>query len=136
MTNSLSTNMLSKKLILRQVSMLRKGLFLILVLALSFVPVFQVAHALTHVAHADMSGDAQADGDQGEREADTDTDTDTDTDRICLDCLALTAFSVILPILAFLFFGQMRRQLLPHSKPGRILLDFSSPYLTRAPPRA
>ncbi len=108
--------------------MLHKGLFLILVLALSFVPVFQVAHALTHVAHADMSGDVRADGDQGEREA--------DTDRICLDCLALTAFGVILPILAFLFFGQMRRQRLPHSKSRRVLLDFSSPYFTRAPPRA
>ena len=112
--------------------MLHKGLFLILVLALSLVPVFQVAHALTHVAHVDMSGDVQADGDRGETEA----HADADTDRICLDCLALTAFSVVLPILAFLFFGQMRRQLLPHSKSKRILLDFSSPYHTRAPPRA
>lgn len=114
--------------------MLHKGLLLILVLALSFVPVFQVAHALTHVAHVDMSGDIQADGDQGEREADA--GTDADADRICLDCLALTAFSVILPILAFLFFGQMRRLPLPHSKSRRVLLNFSSPYLTRAPPRA
>ncbi|MDE2366456.1 MAG: hypothetical protein KGM95_05930 [Betaproteobacteria bacterium] len=116
--------------------MLHKGLFLILVLALSFVPVFQTAHALTHVAPGDTSGYAQADGDQGERDADTDTDTDTDTDRVCLDCLALTAFSIIPPILAFFFFGQIGRQLLQHSKSRRILLNFSSAYLTRAPPRA
>lgn len=115
--------------------MLRKGLFLILVFALSFVPVFQAAHALTHVTHvthADPIGAAQADSDQEHSE----TDANNGADRICLECLALTAFGIILPMLAIFFFNQMKRQRLPQSKSGRILLNFSSPYLTRAPPGA
>lgn len=111
---------------------LRKGLFLILVFALSFVPVFQAAHALTHVTHDDSIGAVQADSDQGHSE----TDPDSGADRICLECLALTAFSIILPILAIFFFNQMKRQRLPQLKSGRILLNFSSHYLTRAPPGA
>jgi hypothetical protein len=112
---------------------LRKKLFLILVLALSFVPVFQATHALTHVthvAHVDAIDTAQADNSQAGSE------TDTDVDRICLDCLALTAFSIILPILAIFFFDQTVRRPLPHAKSRQILGSFSSPYLTRAPPQA
>ena len=45
---------------------LRKILFLILVSALSFVPILQAAHALTHVGEADIPGIAEADGHQGE----------------------------------------------------------------------
>ncbi|MGH8684964.1 MAG: hypothetical protein ACREUM_06370 [Nitrosospira sp.] len=114
---------------------LRKKLFLILVLALSFVPIFQATHALTHVAHVahvDAIGTAQADNSQAASE----TDVDTDVDRICLDCLALTAFSIILPILAIFFFDQTVRRPLPHAKSRQILGSFSSPYLTRAPPQA
>jgi len=109
---------------------LRKGLFLIFVLALSSVPVFQATHALTHVAHVDMLGTAQAHDNQGEAE------TDADADRICLDCLALTAFSIILLILRIFFFDQMVQKPLLHLKSRHILRNFSFLYLTRAPPRA
>ena len=44
---------------------LRKGIFLISVLALSVVLVFQAAHALTHIAYLDMLGTAQAHDNQG-----------------------------------------------------------------------
>lgn len=110
----------------------RKGLFLVLVFALSCVPVFQAAHALTHIVHVDPIGAAQADSDQGHDEI----DADSGADRICLECLALTAFSIFLPVLAIFFFDQMKRQRLPQLKSGRILLNFSFSYLTRAPPRA
>jgi len=109
---------------------LRKGLFLILALVLLSVPVLQTAHALTHFAHADTISTTPADSDQGE------SDTDADIDRFCLDCLALTAFGAALPILAFFFVARMMRQPLPHLKRRRILRNFSSPYLTRAPPLA
>lgn len=106
-----------------------QGLFFILVLALSFVPIFQATHALTHVNAIDA---AQADTHQGESEA----EADVDVDRICLDCLALTAFSVILPILAIFFYDQTTRQRLLHVTSRQALRNFTSPYLTRAPPRA
>ncbi len=107
---------------------LRKSLFLILALALLSVPVLQTAHALTHFAHADTISTSPADNAQGE--------SDTDADRVCLDCLALTAFGVALPLLAFLFVARMLRQRLPPLKHRPILRNFSSPYLTRAPPLA
>lgn len=109
---------------------LRKGLFLILALALLSVPVLQTAHALTHFVHVDTVSMPPADSAQGE------SDTDVDNDRVCLDCLALTAFGVFLPILAFFFVARMMRQPLPHLKHRSILRNFSSPYLTRAPPLA
>ena len=109
---------------------LRKGLFLILALALLSVPVLQTAHALTHFAHADTVSTVPADNAQGE------SDTDTDTDRVCLDCLALTACGVILPLLAFFFVAGMMRQPVPPLKRSPPLRNFSSPYLTRAPPLA
>ena len=109
---------------------LYKGIFLIFVLVLSAVPVFQAAHALTHVAHVDMLGPAQVHDNQGEAE------TDADPDRICLDCLALTAFSIILFILRIFFFDQMVQKPLPYLKPRHILRSLSFPFLTRAPPRA
>ncbi|MGH8763706.1 MAG: hypothetical protein ACREUR_10845 [Nitrosospira sp.] len=108
---------------------IRKELLLILVLALSFVPIFQATHALTHVVHVDTIEAAQVDNNQAESE------TDADVDRICLDCLALTAFSIILPILAVLFFDQTVRQPLPHVKSRQVLPSLPSLYLTRAPPR-
>lgn len=104
----------------------RKGLFLFLVLVFSFVPILQATHALTHV---DIIGAVQA-GDHGQNE------TDSDSDRICLDCLALSAFSIIPLILIFFFLDQITRQLPPHLKSGHPPVDFSSPYLTRAPPGA
>ena len=107
---------------------LRKGLFLILILALLSMPVLQTTHALTHFAHADAISTSSADSAQGE--------SDTDADRVCLDCLALTAFGIALPILAFFFVARMLRQRLPPLKRRCVLRSFSSPYLTRAPPLA
>lgn len=107
-----------------------KGIFLIFVLVLSAVPVFQAAHALTHVAHVDMLGPAQVHDNQGEAE------TDADPDRICLNCLALTAFSIILLMLRIFFFDQMVQKPLLHLRSRLILRNFSFPYLTRAPPPA
>lgn len=106
---------------------LRKGLFLILVLVFSLVPVFQATHALTHV---DIIGVVQAD-DHEQNE----TGPDSDLDRICLDCVALSAFSIIPLILIPLFLDQTTRQLPPLLKFRRTLPGFSFPYLTRAPPR-
>ena len=112
--------------------MLRKGLFLILALALLSVPVLQTAHALTHFTHADTTSTTPADSAQDESGA----GADADIDRVCLDCLALTACGVILPILAFFFVARMLRQPLPPLKRSPFLRNFSSPYLTRAPPLA
>src|SRR5687768_5630902 len=120
--------------------MLRKILFLILVSALSFVPILQAAHALTHVGEADTDtvGMTQADGHQEENgiDAHADADAGIDSDRICLDCLALTGFSVIFTILAVLSCDQVSRQSLPYLKSKFVLRNFSSPYLTRGPPQA
>lgn len=107
---------------------LRKSLFLILALALLAVPVLQTAHALTHLTHVDAIGTTEIDGIQDEN--------DVETDRACLDCLALTAFGVALPFLAFFFVARMLRQPLPPLKHRPILCNFSSPYLSRAPPLA
>jgi hypothetical protein len=118
--------------------MLRKVLFLILVSALSFVPILQAAHALTHVGDDGIIGVVQADGHQGENanDAHADAGTGIDSDRICLDCLALTGFSVIFTILVVFFCDQISCQSLPYLKSRFILRNFSSPYLTRGPPQA
>jgi hypothetical protein len=94
------------------------------------VSVFQAAHALTHITDIDTIGSVQVDSGQGKN------DTETDIDKICLDCLALTAFSVIFSILAFFFHGKVMRQLLSYLKLRYILRNFSSPYFSRAPPLA
>jgi hypothetical protein len=109
---------------------LRKGIFLIFALVLSAVPVFQAVHALTHVAHVDMFGTVQAHDSQGSAE------TDADAERICLDCLALTAFSIILLIPRIFFLDQMVEKLLLHLRSRPVLRNFSFPYLTRGPPLA
>ena len=79
----------------KYLTMLRKKLsrklFLLLILALSLVPVFQAAHMLTHIVPADMIEIIQADGGLHQDEG----DADASVDKICLDCLALTALSVI-----------------------------------------
>ena len=106
--------------------MLFRSAFLALVLALLAVPVLQTAHAVTHFAHADTI-DATA----SEHSQDED---DADTDRICLDCLALTAFSAALPFLTFFFVTKILRRQLSLLNHRPVLRDFSTPYLTRAPP--
>jgi hypothetical protein len=106
--------------------MLRKGLILILVLALAFIPVLQAAHMLTHVDAVDAT---QVDQGQGASE------TDTDADRICLECLVLAAFNIIFFLRLIFLFDQMRRQPLLSSGYSPVSSNFSSPYRTRAPPR-
>ncbi len=100
-----------------------RSLFLVLVLALLAVPVLQTAHAVTHFAHMDTVDIVTSDHSQ-----------DDDTDRICLDCLALTAFSAALPFLTFFFVTKILRQQLSLLNHRPVLRDFSTPYLTRAPP--
>ena len=65
--------------------MIRKSLFLILTLALLSVPVFSMAHAFTHFAHADVLDITETEADAG-----------ADLDEICLDCLALSALNIFL----------------------------------------
>lgn len=119
-----------------------KALFFLLLLTLSLVPVLQAAHALTHIAPDETGGipqtiDAQFVGSgASEAEAIATADVDLDSDRICLDCLALAAFGILLPALAFYFFDQARRKLLSDLRAVFVLPSFSSPYLTRAPPRS
>jgi hypothetical protein len=119
-----------KHLMLRK--KLSRQLFLLLVLALSLVPVFQAAHMLTHVVPADMTEVIQTDGGVHQDE----DDADVAVDKICLDCLALTGFSVIFFILAVWLFGQGGCCPPAHGKSGHPLPDFSFAYLTRAPPQA
>jgi hypothetical protein len=119
-----------------------KALFFLLLLTLALVPVLQAAHALTHIA-PDETGDIAQSSDgrfvgivASEAEASATVDADLDSDRICLDCLAVAAFGILLPALAFCFFDQARRQLLSDFRAVFVLISFSSPYLTRAPPRS
>ena len=121
-----------------------KALFFLLLLTLALVPVLQAAHALMHIAPGETGGIAQSsDGrfvgivaSEAEAEASATVDADLDSDRICLDCLALAAFGILLPALAFCFFDQARRQLLSDFRAVFVLTSFSSLYLTRAPPRS
>lgn len=119
-----------------------KALFFLLLLTLALVPVLQAAHALTHIAPGETGGIAQSSDGRfvgiiaSEAEASATADADLDSDRICLDCLALAAFGILLPALAFCFFDQARRQLLSDFRAVFVLTSFSSPYLTRAPPRS
>ena len=119
-----------------------KALFFLLLLTLALVPVLQAAHALTHIAPDETGGIAQSSDGRfvgivaSEGEASATVDADLDSDRICLDCLALAAFGILLPALAFCFFDQARRQLLSDFRAVFVLTSFSSPYLTRAPPRS
>ncbi len=119
-----------------------KALFFLLLLTLALVPVLQAAHALTHIAPDETGGIAQSSDGRfvgiiaSEAEASATADADLDSDRICLDCLALAAFGILLPALAFCFFDQARRQLLSDFCAVFVLTSFSSPYLTRAPPRS
>ncbi len=113
---------------------LRKILFLVLVVTLSFVPVLQAAHALTHVGDTDLAGISYADGDQ--EESGLDHDGGIDGDRICLDCLALTGLSIVVAGLAVFLFDQLGNQPPSCLISRPILLSFSSPYLTRGPPQA
>ena len=106
----------------------KNSLYLILILTLVSVPVFQAAHALTHVNEADVIS-----LDQIGSEHDQD---DADFDKICLDCLALTAFSIIFSILTAFSVNPIMRQQLWHLKREPILHNYFLTYHTRAPPLA
>ena len=104
-----------------------------LLLALSCMPVFQAAHMLTHVTSDAIEGIVQV---GGHLDTEAETDTESDIDKICLDCLALTAFSAVLPVLLICLFDQMRHHPPLRWSSRRRLLDFSFAYLSRAPPQA
>jgi hypothetical protein len=107
-----------------------KSLFLIFVLALSSVPVFQAAHALTHVdpVHETHLGD-------GSGSSEFDGELDDDIDRVCIDCLALTGFSIIFCALAIFFRNPTRPRSPLQDGPEQHLSSIISLYSTRAPPR-
>ena len=107
-----------------------RSLFLILVLALSFVPVFQAAHALTHVdsIHEAHAGDEPAPSEAG-------SEVDSNIDRVCIDCLALTAFSIIFSTLAIFFRNHTGERHRLRNGPARVLPGSAPLYSTRAPPR-
>ncbi|MCC2681665.1 MAG: hypothetical protein K0S36_1229 [Nitrosospira multiformis] len=122
--------------------MLRKQLFLVLLaLALAWVPVLQATHALTHV------GEITSDDIVSELETMEDAavkgvippvadeaDGEADNDRLCLDCLALTGFSVIFSILVIVFSSQTRRQARLYRKSQPLFFNSYTPYSTRGPP--
>ncbi|MDE2387948.1 MAG: hypothetical protein KGN35_02515 [Betaproteobacteria bacterium] len=103
--------------------MIRKSLFLFLMLALLAVPVFLMAHAFTHYAQTDGFESVEGENDAG-----------VDLDEVCFDCVALTALNFIL-IASGLYLGNpaIRRLLSlfisqPHAE------DSVLPYFSRAPP--
>ncbi|HJT51390.1 MAG TPA: hypothetical protein VJ734_05560 [Nitrosospira sp.] len=112
---------------------LRKALLLILVSALTFLPILQGAHALTHVDDAETAGAIYAD--EHEESGEIDAEAAIDANRVCLDCLALSGLTIIFMALVVLSSNQRRCQLLPSLKSGLIPLDFSLPYLVRGPPQ-
>ena len=108
--------------------MIKRGfLYLALLIALISVPVFQAAHALTHVADIDTINLIQVDSSYNQ--------DDADFDQICLDCLALTSFSIIFSILSVFFVNLIMQRQLQELKHEHIFLCFLYTYLTRAPPR-
>lgn len=122
--------------------MLRKQLFLILLaFALAWVPVLQAAHALTHVGEI-TSGDIVSELETMEDGAvkgvippvADEADGEADNDRLCLDCLALTGFSVIFSILVIVFSSQTRRQARLYRKSQPLFFNSYTPYSTRGPP--
>lgn len=112
-----------------------KSLFLILVLVLSSVPVFQEAHVLTHVdsVHETRLDDGSVSSESNSGEVDG--EIDSDIDRACLDCLALTGFSIIFSTLAVFFRNQIRQRSPRQDEPEQRLSRSASLYPTRAPPR-
>ena len=121
--------------------MLRKQLFLVLALALAWVPVLQAAHALTHVGEITFSSIVSSSETMEDAAVESVTppvtgeaDGETDNDRLCLDCLALTGFSVIFSILVIVFSSQTRRQARLYRKSQPLFFNSYTPYSTRGPP--
>lgn len=121
--------------------MLRKQLFLVLALALAWVPVLQAAHALTHVGEITSSSIVSELETMGDAAIESvippvadEADGEADNDRLCLDCLALTGFSVIFSILVIVFSSQTRRQARLYRKSQPLFFNSYTPYFTRGPP--
>jgi len=121
--------------------MLRKQLFLVLALALAWVPVLQAAHALTHVGEITSSSIVSELETMGDAAIESvippvadEADGEADNDRLCLDCLALTSFSVIFSILVIVFSSQPRRQTRLYRKLQPLFFNSYTPYSTRGPP--
>jgi len=114
-------------------SMILRALLLILVSALTFLPILQGAHALTHVDDTEITGTIYAGG--HEEGGEIDAQAGIDADRVCLDCLALAGLTIIFMALVVLSSNRRRCQVLPSLKPGPVPLDFSLPYLVRGPPQ-
>jgi hypothetical protein len=114
----------------------RNSLFLILVLALVSVPVFQAAHALTHVSDINTTElghvDELAHADVHEL---IHAEDSADYDQICLDCLALTAFGSFFSATSTLSVNSDMQQGLQDIKREDILRSFNSSHLQRAPPQ-
>ena len=106
----------------------RNFLYFILAIAIISVPVFQASHELTHVNDTDIINLFQADNNHDQK--------DTDLDQLCLDCLALTAFSIIFLILTIFSVDLMKRGWLRELRRRHVHLHFLSIYLKRAPPLA
>lgn len=110
-----------------------KAFFLILALTLLCVPVLQAAHALTHFAEAPgilETSQADISAEEGEFHA----DAGFDGDRVCLDCLGLAAFGLMLPV-PVIFFSDQTKLLPPlHPRSTLVVPSFFFLYLTRAPP--
>ena len=101
---------------------IHNSLFLILTLALVAVPVFLMAHAFTHFAQTDTQNTIDI-----EEEA-------VDLDEICLDCLALTGFNVLL-FAAILWRNEsLSRYRLLLRLPAHIINNHHRSYHSRAPP--
>lgn|SRR5690348_15456443 len=109
----------------------------LLLFAFVLVPVFQSAHMLTHIEAADVVSDGALAAQEAHMVPDEGSvDADSDFDKVCLDCLALAAFTVLLPTLTAYFSSAAPSLLIPHADPSRRTLDFSAPYLSRAPPQS
>ena len=109
--------------------MIRRNLiYLFLAITLIAVPIFQAAHALTHVTDIEAINLLQVDSNHDQ--------DDADFDQICLDCLALTAFNVISSILVAFSINLILRVRLQGLSYRHILRNFFFTYLTRAPPPA
>ena len=103
--------------------MIRKSLFLILILALLSVPVFLMAHAFTHFAQSDVLDVTEAETDDG-----------VDLDEICLDCLALTALNIFLITSGLSLSGPIARLHLSLLTAGYHSDNKILSYHSRAPP--
>jgi hypothetical protein len=109
----------------------------LLLFAFVLVPVFQSAHMLTHIEVANAVLATAPSVQRADVTAvEEGVDGDPDFDKICLDCLALAAFSVLLPALAAYFSGVPGRLLSPDLDSRRLSLYFSALYLSRAPPQS